>query len=90
MPEKKSRPRAKNLIGAQVRKARFAHVPQLTQDQLSAKLAAKGVSLDRAGVAKIENGLRGVSDFELVALAEVLGVEITALLNRQPQIRSQK
>lgn len=78
------------MIGAQVRKGRFAHVPQLTQDQLSAKLAAKGVSLDRAAVAKVENGLRGVSDFELVAFAEVLGVEITALLNWQPQIRPRK
>ena len=62
--------RDKNISGGAIRKAR--NQAGLTQDQLSAKLARAGVQVDRAGIAKIENGLRRVYDFELKALARVL------------------
>ena len=71
---------AQNLIGERVKEARAAANPSLTQEQLSKKLAKLGVSIDRAGVAKIETGIRGVLDFELVALAKALGVKVTWLL----------
>lgn len=67
-----------NLVGERVKEARAK--AQLTQDELSKKLAKFGVSIDRAGVAKIENGIRGVLDFELVALAKSLGVKVVWLL----------
>lgn len=67
-----------NLVGERVKLARGK--AKLTQDELSRKLAKHGVSIDRAGVAKIETGIRGVLDFELVALAKVLGVKVTWLL----------
>ena len=67
-----------NLIGDRVKEARGKG--QLTQEELSKKLAKLGVSIDRAGVAKIETGIRGVLDFELVALAKALGVTVTWLL----------
>jgi transcriptional regulator with XRE-family HTH domain len=67
-----------NLIGERVKEARGK--AQLTQNELSRKLAKHGVSIDRAGVAKIETGIRGVLDFEVVALAKVLGVKVTWLL----------
>jgi transcriptional regulator with XRE-family HTH domain len=54
--------------------------PPLTQDQLSVKLALQGVALDRAAVAKIENDLRGVLDYELLAFASALGVSVGWLL----------
>ena len=67
-----------NLVGDRVKEERSkAH---LTQDELSQKLAKLGVSIDRAGVAKIETGIRGVLDFELVAFAKALGVKVTWLL----------
>ena len=44
------------------------------------EISKLGVSIDRAGVAKIETGIRGVLDFELVALAKALGVKVTWLL----------
>lgn len=69
---------SQNLVGNRVKEARSK--AQLTQDELSRKLAKQGVSLDRAGIAKIETGIRGVLDFELVALAKALGVKITWLL----------
>lgn len=52
----------------------------MTQDQLSGRLAAIDVSIDRAGIAKIELGLRRVLDFEVVALAIALKVDAAWLL----------
>ena len=72
---------SQNLVGERVKEARAAAHPSLTQEQLSKKLSKLGVSIDRAGVAKIETGIRGVLDFELVALAKALGVKATWLLN---------
>ena len=70
--------RPKNVSGNRVRQARQA--AGLTQDQLSGRLAAAGMTLDRAAVAKIELGLRGVYDFELIALAKALKVSVAFLL----------
>jgi len=67
-------------VGRRVAQARAAVDPQLTQDALSGKLARVGVQLDRAAVAKIENGYRRVLDYELKALAQVLGVEVSWLI----------
>lgn len=63
-----------------MKEARNAARPPLTQDGLSKRLAKLGVSIDRAGVAKIETGIRGVLDFELVALSKALEVKATWLL----------
>jgi hypothetical protein len=48
----------------------------LTQDALSGKLAALGIQLDRAAIAKIENGYRRVFDYEVQALAKALSVRV--------------
>lgn len=69
-----------NIVGGRVRLARRQLKPPLTQDQLSGRLAGHRVSLDRAAIAKIELGLRRVTDFETVALAQVLKVDVTWLL----------
>ncbi len=71
---------SQNLVGKRVKVARGLANPPLTQDGLSIKLSKLGVSIDRAGVAKIETGIRGVLDFELVALAKALSVKVTWLL----------
>ena len=71
---------SQNLVGERMKEARAAANPPLTQAQLSKKLSKLGVSIDRAGVAKIETGIRGVLDFELVALAKALGVKVRWLL----------
>lgn len=63
-----------------MRSARMALNPPLTQDQLSGRLAAKGITLDRVAITKIECGYRSVYDFEIVAIADVLKVEIRWLL----------
>ena len=72
-----------NITGPRVRKARLSHKPPLTQDQLSGKLAAIGISVDRAGVSKIEIGARSVLDYEVKAVAKVLGVTVGWLLGEK-------
>ena len=69
-----------NLVGKRVKDARSKAQPPITQEELSKRLSKQGVSIDRAGVAKIETGIRGVLDYELVALAKALDVEVSWLL----------
>jgi hypothetical protein len=76
----KKKPARRNIIGKRVARARRVLRPALTQDALSGKLARRGIQLDRAAIAKIENDLRHVLDYELKALADVLGVEVNWLL----------
>ncbi len=71
---------SQNLIGKRVKEARGNAQPPLTQEGLSKKLAELGVSFDRAGIAKVEMGIRGVLDFELVGLAKSLDVKVMWLL----------
>lgn len=77
MPKRTSR---KNIVGKRVAEGRQACSPALTQDALSGKLARLGIQLDRAAIAKIENNHRHVLDYELRALAKVLGVGVDWLL----------
>ncbi|BET65773.1 hypothetical protein ASA1KI_06910 [Opitutales bacterium ASA1] len=70
----------KNLIGNRVRLARGAMKQPLTQDALSGRLAQAGCLIDRSAIAKIETGIRGVSDLELVAFCRVLRVTPNWLL----------
>lgn len=74
------KPRRKNIVGRRVAEARKFQSPRLTQDDLSGKLARVGIQLDRAAVAKIENGHRYVLDYELRAFAQVLAVDPNWLL----------
>jgi hypothetical protein len=74
---------ARNIISQRLRRARLAFDPPLTQDQLSGRLAAKGIALDRVAMTKIESAQRCVFDFELPVLAEVLRVDVRWLLGIQ-------
>jgi len=70
----------KNIVGRRVAEARYESRPALTQDALSGRLAQLGIQLDRAAIAKIENNQRYVLDYELKALANILGVDVNWLL----------
>ena len=74
------KPTRKNIVGRRIAKARRDREPALTQDALSGRLARLGIQLDRAAIAKIENNLRHVLDYELKAFADVLAVEVDWLL----------
>ena len=71
---------SKNITGARIAAARKKSRPPLTQAVLSDRVIRLGVRLDRAAIAKIEVGLRGVQDFELVAIARALQVSPLTLL----------
>jgi len=71
---------SQNIVGLRVKQARLACKPPLTQAALSKKLAKMGVNIDRAGIGKIEIGIRGVLDFEVIALAKALGTSTAMLL----------
>jgi hypothetical protein len=85
-----ARQKSRNIVGDRIREARTAGKTPLTQDQLAGKLAAKGVSLDRVAIAKVEGGLRCVYDFEVRALADVLRVDVAWLLGIGKQARPGK
>lgn len=67
-------------MGSRVRLARARAKPAITQAELSARLQVSGVAIDRAGISKIENQERIVTDIELIALAKALRVTVGWLL----------
>lgn len=69
----------KNLIGANLKRLRKKH--KMSQQQLSAKLELLGVYVCRGSISRIEDYSRTVTDIELSAIAEVLGVSTDELLN---------
>jgi len=66
--------RMQNIVGGKVRLARSRFTPRMTQAALATKLQLGGWNIDRAGVAKIEAGIRQVTDLEVVRLARALDV----------------
>lgn len=54
--------------------------PAVSQDDLSGRLARRGIQITQTGVSKLESGKRAVLDYEVVALAKVLKVNVVWLL----------
>ncbi|WP_083605451.1 helix-turn-helix domain-containing protein [Proteiniborus sp. DW1] len=73
----------KNLIGNRVRQARHRVKPKVTQIDLLARLAVRGIELDKTTISKIEAKTRPVTDIELVAIADALGVSVLWLLGME-------
>ena len=63
----------KNLIGKNLKKLR--RKLKISQQALSAKLELLGVYVCRGSISRIEDGSRTVTDIELFAIADVLGVD---------------
>lgn len=72
----------KNLIGDKVKYARLKNKPKITQKDLLARLAVRGVELEKTSISKIEARRRPVTDIELVAIADALNVSILWLLGK--------
>ena len=71
---------SKNIIGKRLREARLKASPQITQQDLSARLEVSGYNIDRVSISKIESGDRFVADYEIVGLATALNVSVEWLL----------
>ena len=70
-----------NLIGENVK--RYRKLRKMSQQKLSNKMELMGVYVCRGSVSRIEDCSRTVTDIELYALATVLDVAITDLLDIQ-------
>ncbi len=68
----------RNIVGSRVKIARLKN--NMTQQELSAKLKTLAVYIDRASISKLEQHKRIITDIELVALSQVLNVDINWLL----------
>lgn len=68
----------RNISGERVRARRLSM--RLSQAALAAKVQTEGVVLEQDAISRIELGSRMVQDYELWALAEVLGVSSDWLL----------
>lgn len=71
----------KNRIGSALRKLRTER--KMSQEELSNKLELLGVYVCRGSVSRIEDHSRTVTDIELYAIAEVLGVTPDELYSHQ-------
>lgn len=72
----------RNLIGDRVKQAREKAKPKITQLDLIARLAVRGIDLEKTAISKIEAKTRPVTDKELVEIADALGVGILWLLGK--------
>jgi len=70
----------KNIVGKRVQEARRQAEPPITQKDLVARLQVLGLKVDQSTISKIEQGIRPVSDFEVVVLAKALKVSTAWLL----------
>ncbi len=68
----------KNLVGKKIESLRKA--ANMRQKELLAQLQVRGVSINASALSKLEGQVRMVSDFELVALADVFDVTVDELL----------
>ena len=69
-----------NITGRQIAKVRTER--GLSQDKLAGKCQRLGWDVSRTTVAKIESGIRCVSDSELLLLSMALGVGVSDLFPR--------
>lgn len=70
----------KNLIGGNLKKLRTEL--KVSQQELSCKLELLGVYVCRGSISRIEDYSRTVTDIELFAIAEALGVDPKELYHR--------
>ena len=71
---------ARNIVGPKVRLARKLSQPPLTQGELAARLQVLGLGVEQSSVSKIEQGIRPVSDIEVMVLSKALKVTVGWLL----------
>lgn len=69
----------KNIAGALIKEAR--EKKQMTKTGLSKKLELYGVNINRDELLKIEKNQLLLKDFELVALSEILDIDLNNLKN---------
>lgn len=72
-----------NLCGPKIRHLREQHGKSLIDLSVELELSF-GISLDRSAIGKLERGKRKLTDIELIAFADALGVGVGELLPESP------
>jgi len=76
----------RNIIGSHVRRARKAL--KITQRDLVAQLQVLGIKIDQAGLSRLENCNRPVTDIEVAAIAKILKVPVSRLFEESSDMLS--
>jgi HTH-type transcriptional regulator, cell division transcriptional repressor len=71
-----------NIVGRRVQEARLKFTPPLSQEELAARLQLNGWKISRGTLAKIESGIRQVTDIEVMALSKTLKVSADWLFDK--------
>lgn len=71
----------RNLVGARVTRLRLEM--RMKQNELLARLQTEGIEISSPALSLLEGQKRPVTDFELNALADILGVSVDCLLGRE-------
>ena len=79
--------RRKNIIGLNIRQARKD--ANVTQMELASQLQLIGIRIDRATIAKIELGIRPLSDIEIIAIASILKTSVNELFSESEVLLNQ-
>lgn len=69
----------KNLVGPRIKQIRLRASPRVTQEELAARLQVLGVDLDRSALSRIERQTRLVTDLEITAICDSLGIGVADL-----------
>ena len=72
----------KNILGKRIQALRKQAKPAVSQEDLVARLATRGIYLDRTALARIENEDRFLRDYEIEAIAKALKVSVADLFQR--------
>ena len=71
----------RNVCGDRIREARLR--ARLSQTDLCRNLQLAGVTMERDSLSRIEIGTRFVADFEVIAIADILGVSVGWLRGKE-------
>lgn len=71
--------RTANIVGKKIETRRKSI--GMKQKDLLAQIQIRGIEMNASGLSKIEGQIRHVSDYELLAFADILGVSVNWLLD---------
>ena len=73
----------RNIVGKRIRAARLKGKPPVSQEDLAARLATRGIYFDRSAISRMEAEKRFVRDYEILAIADCLKVSVAWLFGRE-------
>lgn len=67
----------RNILGPKIRY--FRKTLGLTQQDLTSRLQIQQIPIDRPMISKVENQTRELLDYEIIAIANALGIDVQKL-----------